>query len=101
MIRNKDNKISEDFWKEMNKWALESIAYLALNRKLGCLQGDLPDDSIQAQMIRIAEEVFTYSGKLDFEPSPWRYISTPAYKKTMQIYDEQTKYVTHSHHIFH
>lgn len=72
---------------------MESTAYLALNRKLGCLKGDLPEDSTPAKMIRIAEDVFTYGAKLDFEPSPWKYITTPTYIKTMRIYNEQTTFV--------
>lgn len=95
-IRGKDNKISENFSKELNKWALESIAYLALNRRLGCLQGNLSDDSAPAKMIRLAEDVFTYSAKLDFQPSPWKYIATPTFKKTMKLYDEQTTYVIYN-----
>lgn len=72
---------------------MESIAYLALNKRLGCLHGDLLEDSIPAQMIRIVEEVFVYSGKLDFEPSIWKYVSTPTFKKAMKVYDEQTTLV--------
>lgn len=94
-IRNKDNKISGVFSKELNKWALESIAYLALDRRLGCLQRNLPDDSTTVKMIQLAEDVFTYSAKLDFRPSPWKYIATPTFKKTMKLYDEQTRYASY------
>ncbi|XP_077293107.1 cytochrome P450 CYP12A2-like isoform X1 [Arctopsyche grandis] len=92
LIRGKDNKLSVDFMKEINKWSLESIAYLALNTKLGSLQGELSDDSTPAKMIKIAEEIFIYGGKLDFEPSIWQYFATPTYKRAMKAYDEQVTF---------
>ncbi|XP_077292892.1 cytochrome P450 CYP12A2-like [Arctopsyche grandis] len=91
-IRGKDNKLSMDFMKEINKWSLESIAYLALNTKLGCLQGELSEDSTPAKMIKISEEIFIYGGKLDVEPSAWKYYATPTYKRAMKVYDEQVTF---------
>lgn len=70
---------------------------MALNKRLGCLEGDLPENSEPAQLIRIVDDVFTYSGKLDFQPSIWKYIATPTFKKAMKVYDEQTTFVFKLH----
>ncbi|XP_077293104.1 cytochrome P450 CYP12A2-like isoform X2 [Arctopsyche grandis] len=91
-IRGKDNKLSIDFMTEINKWSLESITYLALNTKLGCLQGELSDDSTPAKMIKITEEVFIYLGKLDVEPNLSKFFATPTFKKAMKAYDDQVSF---------
>lgn len=83
-----------DFWKEINKWSLESTAYLALDMRLECLNENFSDDSIQAKMIDLAEKVFVYSGKLDYEVNFWKYFSTPLFKKTMTAYNDQIMFVS-------
>lgn len=36
-LRNEDGEVPANFGNEMNKWALESIAYIALDQRLGLL----------------------------------------------------------------
>lgn len=37
-IRDDKNEVPADFSNEMNKWALESIAYIGLDQRLGLLK---------------------------------------------------------------
>lgn len=75
----------------MNKWALESVGIVGLGGRLGCLKPDLPEDSPARQLIHCVHEIHTIGQKLDFEPSIWRQVSTPAFRNAMKIYEKQIK----------
>ena len=51
-IRDEKNEVPADFGNEMNKWALESIAYIALDQRLGLLT-DLDPDSDGQKLIQV------------------------------------------------
>lgn len=53
VIRNAKNEMPEDFKNELNKWALESISYIALNQKLGLL-GPHDKNSKGQQLIEVS-----------------------------------------------
>ena len=87
----------------MYKWALESVAVLALNTRLGCLEPDLPkvggkhhilekstrnedfdhQGSEQETLIKAVGDMFLLNGKLDDGMQLWRYmpIQGPAMRK--------------------
>ncbi|XP_038213306.1 uncharacterized protein LOC119833390 [Zerene cesonia] len=87
--RNEKNMIDGKFDVEMNLWALESIAVVALGGRINCLDPNLPDDSPAKKLIKTVHDIFTMADKLDFKPSLWRFIATPNYKKAMKCYEEQ------------
>ena len=96
-------------FQELYKWALESVAVLALNTRLGCLQPDLPkvlewfhlhfisvahhvlptvmphlhQASEQERLINAVGDMFLLNGKLDDGMQLWRYspIQGPAMRK--------------------
>ena len=51
-IRDASNETPPDFGNEMNKWALESIAYIGMDTRLGLL-GDIEKDSDGQKMIQV------------------------------------------------
>lgn len=65
-------EVSSTFNNELNKWALESICAIALDRRLGCLKSDLAKDSEPQQMINCIHDMFALMYKLDLLPSFWR-----------------------------
>lgn len=73
----------------MNKWSLESIGVVALGCRLNCLDPNLPDDSPARRLIKCVHDIFVAAEALEFQPNLWKWISTPAYKKTMALYKEQ------------
>ncbi|CAG4940257.1 unnamed protein product [Colias eurytheme] len=87
--RNEKNMIDGKFDVEMNLWALESIAVVALGGRINCLDPNLPDDSPAKKLIQTVHDIFIMADKLDFKPSLWRFIATPNYKKAMKCYEEQ------------
>ncbi|XP_050362896.1 cytochrome P450 CYP12A2-like isoform X2 [Nymphalis io] len=90
-IRNDKNILTEKFDMEMNLWALESIAVVALGGRLNCLDENLPDDSHAKRLIHQVHNIFILSDKLDFAPGLWRYIPTPTFNRAMKYYEEQMK----------
>ncbi|XP_049785635.1 probable cytochrome P450 301a1, mitochondrial isoform X2 [Schistocerca cancellata] len=86
-IRDENMKMPADFVNELNKWALESISLVALDTRLGCLDGNLPPDSEPQRIIEAAHTAFDCMLKLDVRPSPWKYISTPAWRRMVKAQD--------------
>lgn len=43
LIKDDKSEVPADFGNEVNKWALESIAYIALDQRLGLLDSDNKD----------------------------------------------------------
>ncbi|CAH2979581.1 unnamed protein product [Chilo suppressalis] len=88
-LRGENNMIQSDFEMEMNLWSLESIALVALGRRLRCFDSHLPPNSPEKRLIQLVHDIFETADKLDFKPSLWRYFPTRAYKKAMKLYEEQ------------
>ncbi|KAG6460400.1 cytochrome P450 CYP12A2 [Manduca sexta] len=86
--RNENNMLRGNFDVEMNLWALESIAVVALGTRLNCLDPTLSDDSPAKRLIQCVHDFFSVSEDLDFNPSIWKYIATPKFKKAMKLYEE-------------
>ncbi len=64
--------VGKDFLDDLYQWALESVACLALNARLGCLQPDLPEHSHQMRIIRAVSAIFSNSQLLDNSLQLWR-----------------------------
>ncbi|XP_052737992.1 cytochrome P450 CYP12A2 [Bicyclus anynana] len=94
-IRNEKNMLEGNFDVEMNLWALESIAVVALGDRLNCLDPNLPEESPAKKLLQMIHDIFKISEKLDFKPSLWRYVSTPNYRKAMKLYDDQMNLSKH------
>lgn len=76
------------FFEELQKWSLESMCYIALNRRLGLLTGKADVDALKfARNIDIFfHNIYLY----DVLPSIWPYYKTKGFKKFLKIYDEIT-----------
>jgi cytochrome P450 family 49 subfamily A len=73
-LRDGKNEMPEDFLQELYRWALESVACLALSTRLGCLNPNLRKDSEQLMVINAVKDIFDSTAYLDatiFEH--WRY----------------------------
>lgn len=88
-LRNSEGMVPDDFLQEIYKWALESVALLALNSRLGCLQPNLPKDSEQEALIKAVGEMFGLNYRLDNGLQLWRY--SPVQGPTMRKLEEHCK----------
>uniref|UniRef100_T1H3Y1 Uncharacterized protein n=1 Tax=Megaselia scalaris TaxID=36166 RepID=T1H3Y1_MEGSC len=81
--------MDKDFKTDLNNWALESIAFIALDTRLQCFdeKNKSPDADI---LINGMHKFFELSYELDIKPSLWRYFSTPKFNKLMETLDDVT-----------
>lgn len=89
-LRDENMEVPGDFQNEANKWALESIASIALDQRLHLLTNQDPNSEGQ-QLITVVHDFFSLSYELEMLPSIWKYYKTPAYKKYMTTLHTMTK----------
>ena len=61
----------EDFLYDLYRWALESVACIALNTRLGCFEPDLEEGSEQMQVIGAVRDIFESNAYLDQALLQW------------------------------
>lgn len=84
--QNPEKQMPEDFSSELNKWALESIGVIAIDKRLGCLD---PRPTQEVQMIiKTVLEIFDLMYDLDFKFSLWHFFPTPTYKRFLKANDK-------------
>lgn len=88
-IRESNNEMPESFFRELNRWALESIGTIGLDKRLGLI-GSVQDPEAE-QFIGSIRDFLLYSFDLEFKPSLWKYIDTPVWKKVIKAQDNITE----------
>ncbi|KAJ8962684.1 hypothetical protein NQ318_001081, partial [Aromia moschata] len=98
--QNADNEMPADFLNELYKWSMESIGLIAFNKRLGCLKLNLEKDSDPAKFIASVVEMFELMYTLEILPPIWKLISTPTWRRYVEILDylteTATKYINES-----
>lgn len=76
-----------NFEEELGRMIFESIALVAFNREMGIIRKrrDNPD---ALALFRTSRDIFRLTFQLDVQPSPWKIISTPTYRKMMRALEE-------------
>nr|QST15060.1 CYP362A7 protein [Diaphanosoma celebensis] len=87
LIRQENNEMKPDFINELYRWALESVAVVALNTRLGCLSPSLAPDSEAQRMISAVNTSFTEIARLELSFPFWRFMMTPALKRLFKAQD--------------
>nr|QZP43549.1 cytochrome P450 monooxygenase CYP333A25 [Ephestia elutella] len=88
-LGKEDGYLKENWDNEITKWSLESVAYVGLGTRLGCLKDDLGDDHPSRQLIKCAKDIISLSFSLEFFPSFWKKIPSPTFKKLTKTFDLQ------------
>lgn len=92
-LRDDKNEMPANFIYELNKWALETVALIAVDQRLHILDTQKNDQNSKAsQLIKAVDDFFTLSFELEVKPNLWRYIKTAKYKKLMKVFDNMTEY---------
>ncbi|VVC39834.1 Hypothetical protein CINCED_3A013845 [Cinara cedri] len=95
-IKNKDQEVPDDFLNEIHKWSLESIARVALDQKLGCLEDEHTVDSDTQNLIDAINIFFANVPELELKIPFWKLFSTPTWRKYIKALDTITN-VTSKH----
>ncbi|XP_056638973.1 probable cytochrome P450 49a1 [Diorhabda sublineata] len=95
-----NRELPEHFLSEIYKWALESVARVSLNRRLGCLEPNLPHDSESQKIINSINTFFWNVAEVELKFPVWRFYQNNAFKKYIgALEDFRTlclKYITQS-----
>ncbi|KAG8221871.1 hypothetical protein J437_LFUL003247 [Ladona fulva] len=86
-LRNEKSEMPDYFINELFKWSLESIAYVALDKRLGCLAPNLPPNSEPQRMINAVGDFFENLFYLEFGPPIWKLYPTATWKKFVKALD--------------
>uniref|UniRef100_B5DUY3 Uncharacterized protein n=1 Tax=Drosophila pseudoobscura pseudoobscura TaxID=46245 RepID=B5DUY3_DROPS len=79
-------EVPDNFIDTINRWTLESVSVVALDRQLGLLKES--DKRIEAtKLFHLLEDFFKVSADLELKPSAWRVFKTPKLMKMMNILD--------------
>ncbi|KAE8745658.1 Cytochrome P450 CYP301 [Frankliniella occidentalis] len=87
-LRSPAGDAPPDFVNEIHKWSLESIARVALDARLGCLD-DRPPADTQA-LIDAVNTFFMNVGVLELKPPLWKIFPTPTWKAYIRALDDIT-----------
>ncbi|KDR20887.1 putative cytochrome P450 301a1, mitochondrial, partial [Zootermopsis nevadensis] len=87
MIRDDKLEMPDDFGNELCKWGLESISYIALDTRLGCLNPELTADSEAQKMIDSVQVQFDCMHKMESGFPVWKYVSSPTWRKFVKASD--------------
>ncbi|KAJ1521165.1 hypothetical protein ONE63_002860 [Megalurothrips usitatus] len=87
-LRDADGDAPADFVNEIHRWSLESIARVALDARLGCLD-DAPPADTQA-LIDAVNTFFMNVGVLELKPPVWKLLPTPTWRAYIRALDDIT-----------
>lgn len=91
LIRDPNNfEVPGDFENDLNHWAMESACLVALDTELGLINNAEKNPEAK-EVIDGSRRTFELMYELDFEPSLWKIIPTPKYKKIVESFDKVTE----------
>lgn len=80
-------EVPDNFDNELNRLTFESISLIALNRRLGLISR-LRNNPEAERLIECTRLNFIYTFKLDVQPSMWKIIPTPTFRKSMKVQED-------------
>ncbi|XP_063586001.1 probable cytochrome P450 49a1 [Penaeus indicus] len=87
-LQAKHGEMPNDFQFEMYKWALESVGLVALNRRLGCLNPSIREDSDALRLIEIVNDIFQALNDTEISLGLWKLFPIPPYKKLKNRHEQ-------------
>ncbi|KAM7362618.1 cytochrome P450 CYP12A2-like [Cochliomyia hominivorax] len=80
-------EVPEDFEEELNRFTLESVSVVALDKQLGLINKNRNDPTAK-KLFEALNDFFIYSLEIEFKPSIWRYYKTSTFKNLMKCLDQ-------------
>ncbi|CAG9860317.1 unnamed protein product [Phyllotreta striolata] len=78
---DENRELPDNFLSEIYKWALESVARVSLNKRLGCLEPNLPVDSESQKIINSINTFFWNVAEVELKFPVWRFYKNKAFRK--------------------
>ncbi|XP_017105832.2 probable cytochrome P450 12d1 proximal, mitochondrial [Drosophila bipectinata] len=77
---SKTLEVPEDFYGEISRLAFESLALVGFDRQMGLIRKNRENPDALT-LFKTTREIFQLAFSLDFQPSMWKVVSTPAYRR--------------------
>ncbi|XP_003741296.1 probable cytochrome P450 49a1 [Galendromus occidentalis] len=75
------------------KWSLESVLYVALDKRLNCLQTELDTGSDADRVLKSMDVIFECLQIFGYRMPLWRYFRTPSWKRFEDSMDDFTEVI--------
>ncbi|XP_013107498.2 cytochrome P450 CYP12A2 isoform X2 [Stomoxys calcitrans] len=79
-------EVPASFQEEMNRWTLESVSVVALDKQLGLITTNRENPDIK-ELFQLINDFFTLGLDIEIKPAFWKYYKTPTFKKFMKTLD--------------
>jgi cytochrome P450 family 12 len=89
-IQNQNGEMPANFHQLLNRWSLESITAITLEKRLGLMNLEKPNDN-GMQIQQAIRKILSLGAELEMKPSIWKFYKTKNYKELMQAYDDLTR----------
>jgi hypothetical protein len=86
-LLDENSELPDNFANEIHKWSLEMIGLVALDTRLGCLDGDLDPKSEPQQIINAAQFALRNIAMLELKAPWWRWFPTPLWTRYVKNMD--------------
>ncbi|XP_042881582.1 probable cytochrome P450 49a1 [Penaeus japonicus] len=87
-LQAEHGEMPSNFQFELYKWALESVGLVALNRRLGCLDPDIPEGSDSLRLIEIVNDILQAVNDIEVSSGLWKILRTPSFKKLKKRHEQ-------------
>jgi cytochrome P450 family 12 len=89
-IQHENGEMPANFHEFLNRWTLESITAITLEKRLG-LMDIKTEESNGIQIQRAIRKILNLAGELERKPSVWKVYRTTTFKELMRAYDDLTE----------
>lgn len=89
-IQDENGETPGNFNEYLNRWSLESIVMIALEKRLGLMDFE-NSSALGIQITKAARKIFTLGLDFEMKPSFWRVYENSQFKELMDAYNELTE----------
>lgn len=91
-VMDENGELPGNFHEYLNRWSLESITAITLEKRLG-LTNFKDTDGLGMQIQRAIRRIISMGMEFEMKPSVWRFYKTKGFHELMKAYDELTELV--------
>lgn len=89
-IQDDKAEMPANFNEYLNRWSLESIAAIVLEKRLGLMNfQNITDDALK--IVKVIRKILTLSVEFEMKPSLWKIYESKKFKELIQAYDDLTE----------
>lgn len=91
-IQDTNCEMPANFQEYLNRWSLESITAIALEKRLGLMDFNNKNE-LGMRISSMVRKIFTIGLEFEFMPSIWRFYQTKRFKELIAAYEGLSEWV--------